>query len=114
MKKLLVAMLGAVLVLGACGGGDGDEPSPADDANGTEETAGDNVAYDAANGEEVYQGRCAACHGGDLQGASGPGIVGLSYDEVLTAIQQGPGGMPADLATGNDAEDVAAWVADQN
>ncbi|MCD8509761.1 MAG: cytochrome c [Bacillus sp. (in: Bacteria)] len=115
MKKLLVAMLGAVLVLGACGG-NGDEPAPADDTNGTEETAGGDVdvTYDAANGEEVYQGRCAACHGGDLQGASGPGIVGLTYDEVLTAIQEGPGGMPADLATGQDAEDVAAWVVDQN
>jgi mono/diheme cytochrome c family protein len=118
MKKMLVAMLGAALVLGACGGnGDNnaDEPAPADNNNNAEETenaAGD-ATYDADNAESVYVGNCAGCHGGDLTGASAPGIAGMSKDDVLAAIQEGPGSMPADLVTGDDAEDVAAWVAEQ-
>ena len=114
MKKLLGAMLGAVLILGACGGNDNntDDAAPADNGNQTENAAGD-VTYDADNAEDVYVGKCAGCHGGDLGGGSGPGIAGLSYDAVLAAIQEGPGTMPAGLATGDDAEDVAAWIADQ-
>ncbi|MDQ0254558.1 mono/diheme cytochrome c family protein [Evansella vedderi] len=117
MKKLLVAMLGAVLLLGACGG-NGDEPeAPVDDTTDTEETAGGDdveLTYDASNGEAVYQGRCAGCHGGTFEGASAPGIIGLSYEEIMTAIETGPGTMPPDLVTGEDATDVAAWIADNN
>ncbi|UCZ52659.1 c-type cytochrome [Bacillus shivajii] len=112
MKKLLAATLGAVLVLGACGGADEPAPEEPADDTGTEETAGD-ATYDAANGESVYQQSCVACHGGNLEGASGPGLEGLTYDAVMTAIEEGPGTMPAGLVEGQDAEDVSAWIADQ-
>ncbi|PYZ92829.1 cytochrome C551 [Salipaludibacillus keqinensis] len=117
MKKFLGLMLGAVLVLGACGGNDGnnEEPAPENNGNNAEETnnaAGDDT-YDLANGEDIYVGNCASCHGGDLEGASGPALEGYSHDEILAAIEEGPGGMPADLATGQDAEDVAAWITEQ-
>ncbi|MBU9722262.1 MULTISPECIES: c-type cytochrome [Bacillaceae] len=117
MKKLLV-VLGAVLVLGACGGDDADEPAPdTNDADtGTEESAadvGEDVGtYDANNGEEVYVANCIGCHGGDLGGTSGPAIVGYSYDEVKAAIVEGPGRMPGGLVPDEDElHDVSAWVA---
>ena len=55
MKNKLVAMMfGAVLVLGACGGNDGNETS-----------SGDTASVDP---EKVYQASCVSCHGGDLKG----------------------------------------------
>lgn len=119
MKKIAALLVSSVIVLGACG--DAEENNEADPAeennaaeeNNTNENAADNGEYDLANGEEMYEGNCASCHGGDLEGGSGPGIEGLSHDEVLTAIQEGPGSMQADIVEGDDAEDVAAWVADQ-
>ncbi|MCE7793151.1 c-type cytochrome [Salipaludibacillus sp. CUR1] len=117
MKKFLFAMFGAVLVLGACGdNGGNDEEQPVNDGNNAETT--DNAAdeggtYDLANGEELYAQNCASCHGGDLEGASGPNLEDSSHDEVRAAIEAGPGTMPADLVTGDDADDVSAWIADQ-
>jgi mono/diheme cytochrome c family protein len=114
MKKILAAMIGAALVLGACGGdADENEPAPANDGNNNvEETnnAADGGTYDLASGEELYQGQCAGCHGGNLEGLSGPGLVEYSHDEIVQAIQEGPGSMPADLVATDDAEDIAAWV----
>lgn len=112
MRKLVVAIMGAVLVLGACGGDDANNEATPENNNGTENAAG-NDTYDAANGEEVYVGNCASCHGGDLEGASGPGLVGHDSDDVLTAIEEGPGAMPHELVSGNDAEDVANWISEQ-
>ncbi|NJP37104.1 c-type cytochrome [Alkalicoccus luteus] len=122
MKKMVAGLFAASLLLAACGDNGGDnEPAndPADNnANNTNEEAADNNGgddgeYDLANGEELYQGNCASCHGGELEGGTGPALEGYSFDEVLSAIQEGPGSMPADLVEGDDADDVAAWVEDQ-
>jgi mono/diheme cytochrome c family protein len=117
MKKWMFAIFGTVLVLSACGGNDTNTNEPAPENNGnnaenTENTA-DNGEYDLANGEQVYVQNCAACHGGDLTGASGPGLETHTAEEVEAAIQEGPGSMPADLVTGEDAADVAAWIESQ-
>lgn len=110
-------MIGAMLVLGACGGDANDgEPEPANDANNTaEETnnAADGGTYDLASGEELYQGQCAGCHGGNLEGVSGPGLVEYSHEDIVAAVQEGPGSMPAELVSAEDAEDIAAWVTAQ-
>lgn len=117
MKKILLTMVGAMLVLGACGGNaDDNEPDPADNGNNNvEETnnAADGGTYDLANGEEIYAGTCAGCHGGDLEGLSGPGLAGYSHEDIVAAIEEGPGSMPPELVSGEEAEDVAAWVSEQ-
>ncbi|MGJ9385410.1 c-type cytochrome [Salipaludibacillus sp. CF4.18] len=113
MKKLVFAIMGSVLVLGACGGDDANNEEVPENNNAVEESAGGNDTYDATNGEEVYVGNCAACHGGDLEGASGPDLHGISADVILATIEEGPGNMPAELVSGQDAEDVAAWVSEQ-
>ncbi|PTL39449.1 c-type cytochrome [Alkalicoccus saliphilus] len=127
MKKIAAGLFGTALLLAACGGdGGNNEENPAGN-NGADngannaanneadnEAADENGEYDLANGEELYQGQCASCHGGDLEGGTGPALEGYSHDEVVSAIQEGPGSMPEDLVEGDDAEDVAAWVSDQN
>jgi mono/diheme cytochrome c family protein len=120
MKKwLLTIVFGSALVLGACGGGDDGADEPADD-NGdteTEESAGDEGgSVDVAAAEEAYQQSCASCHGADLSGGAGPDLTdaGSNYseDEIADIIENGIGSMPAGLATGEDKDNIAAWLAD--
>lgn len=117
MKKILFTVIGALLVLGACGGNaDDNDPVPANNGNNNvEETnnAADEGTYDLANGEEIYIGNCAGCHGGELEGLSGPALGEYSHEDIVAAIAQGPGNMPAELVSGEEANDVAAWVSEQ-
>lgn len=106
-KKLLAALFGAVLVLGACGGGD-DTSSDKDQGA----TDGDVATVDA---EKIVNNKCIACHGGNLEGASGPALdkIGdkLSQDEIHDVIINGQGGMPAGIIEGEEADAVAEWLA---
>ncbi|MBB5173424.1 c-type cytochrome [Texcoconibacillus texcoconensis] len=113
MKKLLTLMLGSALVLAACGGEEPeDDVDTGDDMEeATEEV--EEVAYDAGRAEELYEQSCIGCHGGDLEGTSGPPITGLSEEEVLNAIEEGPGIMQSNILEGEEAELVSQWAADQ-
>ena len=66
-------------------------------------------------GEDVYEGQCASCHGGDLEGGTGPALDEGQYDEdeILTAIEEGPGEMPADLVDGEEADAVTEFILEQ-
>ncbi|WP_066315020.1 cytochrome c551 [Bacillus sp. FJAT-29814] len=102
-KKWMTLCLGSVLVLGlaACGGGN-------DDKDGGGDTA-------SAGGQKIYDQKCSSCHGGDLKGAVGPNLtqIGSKYskDEILNIIHNGQGGMPPNVVTGDDADQVAEWLA---
>ncbi len=72
------------------------------------------------HGRELFARNCATCH--TLKAANAVGRVGPNLDQrrppkalVLNAIQlgraRGMGQMPADLLTGQDAQDVASFVA---
>ncbi|WLR50549.1 cytochrome c [Bacillus tianshenii] len=132
MKKKLLAMLfGSALVLGACGGGGennaSEEPAeqPAEEQPAEEQpaeepaegTEGEGGAVDTAGAEEVYQQSCASCHGQNLEGGVGPKLADagsrLSKDDIMSIIQNGQGSMPAGLLQGEDAEKVAAWLAEK-
>ena len=64
-----VAALSAALVLASCGGGD---------AGSGEEAAGNEKLI--AEGKELYEGTCAACHGMDLRGTgTGPPFLDPVY-----------------------------------
>ncbi|HLR60049.1 MAG TPA: cytochrome c [Pseudogracilibacillus sp.] len=107
MKKWLMAvMFGAVLVLGACGGDDGASEEPAEESGET---------VDAGAGEDIYKESCASCHGGDLEGGAGPTLEdnGLSADEIEDIVEEGPGGMPAGLVSGDDLTVLADWLSEQ-
>lgn len=63
--------------------------------------------------QEVYQqNNCLGCHGGDLEGGSGPALTNfgdtLSNEEIHTTIEEGGGRVPEDLF--EDEAELAALV----
>jgi cbb3-type cytochrome c oxidase subunit III len=82
---------------------------------------------DQANGQKVFQAKCAGCH--TLAAAGSSGTVGPNLDDafradkqqgfkqdtiqnvVLLQIRQPSAPMPPSLVKGEDAQDVAAYVA---
>lgn len=112
MKKSLMALLfGTALILGACGDGETTEPeAPAEETT----TNGDS----AIDEEQIVNQRCISCHGENLEGQGNfPPLndVGsrLSEEEILAVIIEGRGAMPAKIIEGEEAEAVAAWLADK-
>ncbi|HWV83976.1 MAG TPA: cytochrome c [Capillimicrobium sp.] len=89
-------------------------PAPAE----TETTAAAPAA-EADPGRQAFATKCGGCHtlaAADSHGAVGPDLDDLKADEarVLAAIRNGgsgAGGMPANLAQGGEAEQIAAFVA---
>ncbi|KOY82213.1 c-type cytochrome [Lysinibacillus macroides] len=102
-KAMLTLVFGSAIFLAACGGGD--------------KNASDNEGSTTPDGEAIAMKSCVSCHGGELQGASGPALndVGsrLSESEILDVINNGRPGMPGGLVKGEDAEAVAQWLATQ-
>jgi mono/diheme cytochrome c family protein len=67
----------------------------------------------AAHGEELFAQNCASCHGeGGTGGGVGPTLAGaeISLDEARSTIENGSGVMPAGLVSGQDLEDVLAYL----
>ena len=102
-KAMLTLVFGSAIFLAACGGGD--------------KTASNNEGATEPDGEAIAMKSCVSCHGGELQGASGPALndVGarLSESEILDIINNGKNGMPPGVVKGADAEAVAQWLATQ-
>jgi cytochrome c oxidase cbb3-type subunit 3 len=76
----------------------------------------------AGMGQSVFLVQCAPCHGVDAEGIDGKAqdlTKRIAKDSVLAVINNGannfksvyPGGMPAGMASGSDAEDIASYVA---
>ena len=74
----------------------------------------------AERGKELFIANCKSCHNLDAvqaEGVTGPDLDelgGLDSQRVLNAIEKGGTGqnrMPANLLQGEDAKDVAAYVA---
>lgn len=106
MKKKWLAtfLFGSALMLGACGGDD----------SATDTSTGETVD----SNETVAVKRCGTCHGGQLQGAGAPALdaIGAKYTEaeILDIINNGTnGGMPGGLVKGEEAEALAAWLAEK-
>lgn len=67
--------------------------------------------------EKIYANNCASCHGNALEGYAGPKLedIGnkMSKEEILETINNGAKGMPAEIIQGEEAEKVAAWLAEK-
>ncbi|ATO49105.1 cytochrome c551 [Brevibacillus laterosporus] len=116
MKRLAtVLMVGALAVgLTACGG---QQSQPAPEEKPAAEKASGDTATASAGEEKFKQSSCIGCHGVDLKGATGPSLetIGSKYnkDEILEIIKNGKGSMPANMSKGEDAETIAAWLAEK-
>lgn len=91
-----------------------------DAASATVDGASLHLTAQEKRGQEIFGERCASCH--TLAGAHAIGKVGPNLDQlkppkvlILTTLQNGMqtagGTMPSGLATGPDADAVAAFVA---
>lgn len=111
-NKLLATLFGAALVLGACGGGDDNASEPNNDA-----TNDNGAATTEVDAEAVVQQSCASCHGGNLEGGAGPALdkigASLSEEEIHDVIVNGKGAMPPGVIKGEEADAVAAWLAEK-
>lgn len=76
---------------------------------------------DVAEGGEFdpeghYQASCIGCHGSSYEGGAGPSLVGvgekLSPEEIQDILVNGKGSMPPGLVPAENAEAMAAWVAE--
>ena len=121
--KGIAAVLAVTLSLLAVACGDDDDT--AEETAQTETTATANadpeqpLSPGEERGSELFAENCGSCHTLDAAGTTGS--IGPNLDEaqlneadVLRAIEiggQGSGNMPANLVSGEDARDVAAFVA---
>lgn len=107
--NLLALLLGTMFILAACGGAE----EPAEDTADTTEGA----TTETASAEEIVQQSCIGCHGRNLEGGSGPQLteVGAKYsqEEIASIIINGQGSMPKGLLNEEDAQVVAAWLAEK-
>jgi mono/diheme cytochrome c family protein len=71
------------------------------------------VAADPARGEQLFAENCATCHGAEGQGGGvGPTLAGndVPIADARATIENGSGVMPAGLVSGQDLEDVLAYL----
>lgn len=83
-----------------------------------EENGGEQKEEAQTNGPEaLYQSLgCMGCHGTDYAGQGDfPSLLGvgdrLSHEEIVDIIVNGKGNMPPGLATPEEAEELANWLA---
>jgi mono/diheme cytochrome c family protein len=114
MRRLIALLAAAALTaapLAGCGGGGGESSGPPPQQVVDQ--------GDASAGEKVFTDNCAACHGGDGGGGSGPKLAGedayTDPDVVVDQIRDGGGGMPAfdERLSAQQVADVSAFVVKQ-
>lgn len=110
-KKLLALLMGTSLVLAACGGNNN-----ADNGKDTGTTnGGETTTAGAGDAEKLFNQKCSSCHGANLEGGVGPALnkIGsqLSKGDIENIIANGKGAMPAGLLKGDEASQVAEWLA---
>ncbi|MCB0873280.1 MAG: cytochrome c [Actinobacteria bacterium] len=85
-----------------------DTAAATDTEGGSGEASGD-----AAAGKSTFEGVCQGCHNnGGQEAGVGPKLAGagLTADFIQTRINEGMGAMPAGLVSGDDLENVTAYV----
>jgi mono/diheme cytochrome c family protein len=71
------------------------------------------VVADPLRGEQLFAENCATCHGVEGRGGGvGPTLAGneVSIADARTTIENGSGVMAAGLVSGQDLEDVVAYL----
>ncbi|UYZ24449.1 cytochrome c550 [Mesobacillus jeotgali] len=108
---IMVMGIGLMFLLSFKGVGDSKDLAKEKEGGGekTEETA-------EVNPEKFYQQSCAACHGNQYEGVSGPALKGVgskySKEEIQDILVNGKGNMPPGMAAGKEAE-MAEWIVNE-
>ena len=77
---------------------------------------GSETVAEFATGEQVYEARCSACHGADLEGRVGPALDADSSSASMPdsywvqTITMGKGSMPAQRLTDNEVQLVIDYI----
>jgi mono/diheme cytochrome c family protein len=123
MRVILLGALIAGAVLVGCGGDDGSGETveqPTVTGGAQEEPSEEQpLSADEEHGRMLFVENCGSCHTLDAAGTTGQigpdlGDIPLDEADVRRAIEiggEGSGTMPQNLVTGQDAADVAAFVA---
>jgi mono/diheme cytochrome c family protein len=77
------------------------------------EGGGEEVSGDATAGKATFEAACQGCHAnGGQEAGVGPKLAaaGLTADAVTTIVTNGQGAMPGGLVSGDDLENVTAYV----
>lgn len=115
---VVLALMGIAYTIGSNSGDDEPVATQADQT--TTEKADEPTDKGAGGpGAELFASNCGSCHtleAAGTSGTTGPDLDSLAPDEaqVLAAIENGgagSGAMPANIVTGADAQEVAAFVA---
>lgn len=100
----IALVVAGLLAFAGCGGGDEPAGPRAPSGSGT------------SDAKQLFTSTCGGCH--TLGDAGTSGQIGPDLDEeepsaaeVVSAIESGPGQMPANLLSGADAQAVADYVA---
>lgn len=105
MKKAFFGvMIGASLLLAACGGND--------------ESGKENGTSAEPDATQLAEQKCMGCHGKNLEGGSAPALTKIgaekSEEEIAKIIKEGTkGGMPAGLVKDEEADTLAKWLAEK-
>lgn len=112
---VIVALIAIPAAQVGCGDDDdGGSTEATTAATATEATTTEGAGGDV--GEELFVSGCGSCHtlaAAGTTGTDGPNLDDLAphpKDEVLEVIAEGPETMPADIYTGEEAEQVADYV----
>jgi cytochrome c551 len=79
---------------------------------GTSAVSGPVYLGDARRGAAIFSQTCASCHGQNGTGGIGPRLAGatITLPAAKAQIDHGGGSMPAALVTGQQEQDVLAYL----
>ncbi|MCM3788453.1 cytochrome c [Domibacillus indicus] len=113
---LLIAVFGLGLMFFLSLDGIDNAKERAEEEKAAEEGGGETAAGGEFDPEAHYKSSCISCHGSNYEGGAGPSLVGvgekLSQEEIQDIVVNGKGGMPPGLVPQENAEAMAAWVAE--
>lgn len=85
----------------------------AEETTAEETDGGGEEGGDVAAGQATFQGVCQGCHpNGGQEAGVGPQLAGggRAEDLIRTTVQNGKGAMPGGLVSGEDLDNVTAYV----
>src|SRR5690625_3955074 len=113
----IIAVLGilTVIIISFVGINQRDDIAEEDEkGEATEETQEGETSDDP---EAIFESNCASCHGSDLSGGAGPDLTKVGSDhseeDIQDIIINGQGDMPPGMATDEEAEVLAGWLAEK-